>query len=209
MLGHVDEHRGRTLATVAALIIGTLAVALVLTGWMRGGPPSSAGSTGPPPDAPKDANGMAVMSVADAVALQGADNSADIAVAGWFQQSYALPCPAPMAPVVPLLNGDCSIGMTWLMQDPETLIHSTRDASGGSNSSRPPVGAGVNPVFDGPSTAWANPLPENGDSVSTPVVFIGHFDDVRAAGCGPADRQTCLDRFVVTTVVWANGRSLP
>jgi hypothetical protein len=204
----VDEHRGRTLAIVVALIVGMGAIALLLTGWMRGGATRTLAS-GPPSDAPKDVGGMAVMSVSDALKIQAADTGAEIAVAGWFQQSYPLPCPAPLPPVVPLLNGDCTIGMTWLMQDPESLVHATRDASGGSNSSRPPVGAGVNPVFDGPSTDWANPLPANGDSVPTAVVLIGHFDDARAVGCAPADRPACLDRFVVTTVAWANGRSLP
>jgi hypothetical protein len=205
----MDEHRGRTLALVAAFIVGALALALVLTGWMRGGPASSAVATGPPSTAPKQAGGMAVISVAEAIKIQAADSAVDIAVAGWYQQSYALPCPAPLPPVVPLLNGDCAIGMTWLMENAESLIHSTRDASGGSNSSRPPSAPGVNPVFDGPPTGWANPLPEIGDSVPTPVVFIGHFDDARAQGCAPSDRQTCLDRFVVKTVAWANGVDNP
>ena len=205
----MDEHRGRTLALVAGFIVGAVALALVLTGWMRGGPASSAVSTGPPSNAPKQAGGMAVMSVADAMKIQGAESAVDIAVAGWYQQSYALPCPAPRQPVVPLLNGDCTIGMTWLMENGETLIHSTRDASGGSNSSRAPVGPAVNPVFDGPATDWANSLPQSGDSVPTPVVFIGHFDDARAQGCAPDERQACLDRFVVTTVAWANSVENP
>jgi hypothetical protein len=204
----VDEHRGRTLATVMAVIAGTAILALVLTGWMRG-PGLNAGSTGLPSGAPTSVDGAIVVSVADALKVQAVENSSDFAVVGWFQQPYPLPCPAPLPPVVPLLNGDCTIPLTWLMQDPESLIQSTHDNSGGSNSLHAPAGAGVNPVFDGPSTNWANPLPENGNSVPTAVVFIGHFDDPRAAGCAPADHQTCLDRFVVTTVAWANGVTNP
>ena len=205
----MDEHRGRTLTLVAALIVGALAIALLLTGWMRGAPAASAIATGPPSAAPKQAGGMAVMSVAEAIKFQAADSPVDIAVAGWFQQSFALPCPAPLPPFVQLLNGDCTIGMTWLMENGESLIQVSRDASGGSNSSGAPVGPAVNPVFDGPLTSWANPLPQSGASVPTPVVFIGHFDDARAQGCARADRQTCLDRFVVTIVAWANGVDNP
>ncbi len=205
----MDEHRGRTLAMVAALILGAIAIALVLTGWMRGGLAGPAIATGPPSAAPKQAGGMAVITVADAIKVQSGDSAADIAVAGWYQQSYALPCPAPLQPMVPLLNGDCTIGMTWLMENAESLIHASRDATGGTNSSGPPAGPAVHPVFDGPSTGWANPLPENGDSVPTPVVFIGHFDDMRSQGCAPADRQACLDRFVVKVVAWANGVDNP
>ena len=205
----MDEHRGRTAAVVMALLVGGVVLALVLTGWMRGGPANATGSFGQPSGAPKDIRGMAVISVSDAVTIQRGESSADLAVAGWFQQSSPIPCPAPLPPVVPLLDGDCTISMTWLMEDPESLTHVTRDANGGGSSSRAPVGAGVNPVFDGPSTRWATPLPISGDSVPTAVVFIGHFDDVRAAGCAPADRQACLDRFVVTTVAWANGVANP
>lgn len=205
----MDEHRGQTLALVAVFIVGAVALALVLTGWMRGGPASSAASTGPPPNAPKQAGGMAVLSVADAIKVQVADSAVDIAVAGWYQQSFALPCPAPLPPVVPLLNGDCTIGVTWLMENAESLIQVSRDASGGSNSSGAPVGPAVNPVFDGPSINWANPLPQSGTSLPTPVVFVGHFDDARAQGCAQADHQICLDRFVVTTVAWANGVDNP
>lgn len=204
----MDEHRGRTLALVTVLILGTAAFALLLTNWLRGGS-SDRPSAGPPANAPKEVRGMAVVSVSDAITIQAADSAADVTVAAWFQQSYALPCPAPLPPVVPLLNGDCQIGMTWLMQNPEILIRSTKDLSGGSNSESAPVGPAVNPVFDGPSTNWANPLPENGDSVPTPVVFIGHFDDPRAQGCQPVDHQACLDRFVVTAVAWANGVDNP
>ena len=205
----MDEHRGRSLVIVTALIVGAVALALVLTGWMRGGSTGTAGSTGPPTDAPKAVNGMAVISVSDALKVQAADSGAETAVTGWYQAPGPVSCPAPQGPTVGLLDGDCTIGMTWLMQDPESLIHIARDPSGGSFSGRPPAGAAVNPAFDGPLTNWAIPLPVNGDSVPTAVVFVGHFDDVRAAGCAPADRQACLDRFVVTTVAWANGVANP
>ena len=74
-----------------------------------------------------------------------------------------------------------------------------------SASYRPPAGPAIHPVFDGVVDEWANPLPARGASVPTPVVFLGHFNDQRAAGCRPADQGACRQRFVVDQVPWVNG----
>ena len=98
---------------------GTAVLALLLTGGLRG--PRGLVPTGStlPAGAPTAARDAPVLSVADALAIQTQDTSSEIAVGGWFQQSSALPCPAPAEPVVPLLNGEGTIGMTWLVEDPQ------------------------------------------------------------------------------------------
>jgi hypothetical protein len=42
-----------------------------------------------------------------------------------------------------------------------------------------------------------------------PIVVIGHFDDPKAADCGPRSRQLCLDRLVVEKIVQLGGDSEP
>lgn len=204
----MDEDRRRALAVASAIVALTAVLALVATGALQR-QPAEASARGLPAGAPATIRGSRVLSIPEAIAVQAKADASVLAVAGWYQQPYPVPCAAPIGPVVPLLDGDCSIGMTWLMRDPEVLVQVTRDASSVGGGSHAPVGPAVNPVFDGVSTDWADPLPENGGSRPTPVVVIGHFDDPRASGCVPADRQLCLDRFVVTTVAWAGGHALP
>jgi hypothetical protein len=193
-----DDRRG-TLLLVGVILIAAAALAVILTALMRAPARLS------PDIFPAEANGLEVISVTDAIAIQAADDSHDIAVSGWFAPTAPIPCPAPLPPVVPLLDGDCSINFTWLMSAPESLRH----ASGNTVSITPPSGPAVNPVFDGPDTDWARPADASGEAVPTPVVFIGHFDDARANGCRPEHQQICRDRFVVTVVVWADGVDFP
>lgn len=194
-----DERSGAPVI-VAVILLASIGAALFLTGLMRDS------SAAPGSSFPTEAQGLQVINVADAIAIQAKDDASDLAVSGWFQHSMAVPCPPPPDPVVELLNGDCTIDMTWLMAEPESLIHTDRNSAGSSS----PASPAVNPVFDGPlDIAWARPLPQIGDSVPTPVVFVGHFDDARAAGCQPADQGRCRDRFVVTVVAWADGVENP
>ena len=145
-----------------------------------------------------------VVSVSDAVAVKIRDDPSEVAVAGWFQQPFLFSCPAPIVPLVPLLEGPCSL-QGWLMAEPESavLVHEN------GMETRPIVSASVDVAFDGPDTNWERPLPRLGGSIPLPVVFIGHFDDIRAAGCQPENRPSCLDRFVVTVVAWVDGVDRP
>ena len=194
----VSDEGERVPVSVAWILLAALAAALFLTGQMRGG-------GGTDDDFPAEVNDLDVIGVEEAIEVQRLGADTDFAVSGWFQQSLPIPCPFPEPPVVDLLNGNCTIEMTWLMAGPESTLRI--DPNGMSGSS--PSGPAVHPVFDGPDTGWARPLPDVGEATPTPVVFIGHFNDARAEGCGPEAQQLCRDRLVVTIVAWADGVDFP
>lgn len=194
----MSDDRDGVPVSVAWILVAALGAAILLTNWMR--TPSSTESA-----FPATANGLPVVTVPDAIEVQGLSAASDVAVLGWFQQSPPLRCDSPRPPVVELLNGNCTIDATWLMSEAEGIVDMTADRM----SASPPSFPAVNVVFDGPDTSWARPLPQTGRSEPTHVVFVGHFDDERAAGCKPEDVQRCLDRFVVTEVTWADGVDNP
>ena len=192
-----DDRRGVPIL-VGAILLAAVAAALFLTNLMR------APDKAPSASFPAEANGLDVITVADAIAILAADNSDDIAVSGWFQVPAPLGCPMPLQPTT-LLDADCSIDATWLMAEPESLIHVRSDGWDMTG----PTGPAVNVVFDGANRSWEPISPQRGDSVPIPVAFIGHFDDARAVGCRPENHQLCLDRLVVTVVAWADGVDFP
>jgi hypothetical protein len=195
----VSDEREGVPVSVAWILLAALGAAILLTNLMRS--PDSSTESG----FPATANGLPVVTVPDAIEVQQLGADTDVAVSGWFQQPSAIECPFPQQPVVPLLNGDCAIDFTWLMRDPESLVHVRANGVEGG----PPESPSVHPVFDGPAAGWARPLPREGDSTPTPVVFIGHFNDSRSEGCRPDNQPLCLSRFVVTVVAWADGADTP
>jgi hypothetical protein len=195
----VSDEREGVPVSVAWILLATLAAALFLTNLMRTPEPS------PSSDFPARANDMDVVTVADAIEVQRLEAETDVAVSGWFQQPAPIECPAPLAPVVVPLLEDCTVDATWLMANPESLITIEPDGWGMGS----PSGPAINVALDQPHLAWARPLPQQGASTPTPVVFIGRFADARADGCAPDRRQACRDRFVVTVVAWANGVDFP
>jgi hypothetical protein len=201
----VSDDRDRVPVSVAWILLAALGAALLLTALMRGWP---GGPGGPSASFPAEAQGRPVISVVDALAIQADDDSSDIAVSGWFQQPFAFSCPAPVVPLVPVIEGPCAM-TGWLLAEPESVVHITIGANSRSMETSSATGPSFETVFDGPGTAWARPLPERGDSVPTPVVLIGHFDDPRAAGCQPENQVECHERFVVSVVAWADGVDNP
>lgn len=194
----MSDDRDGVPISVAWILLAALGAAILLTNLMRS--PDSSSDSG----FLATANGLPVVSVADAIEVQQLEADTDVAVSGWFQHPAAIECPEPREPIVPLLDGDCAIDFTWLLSDAQSLWHAEVNDMRMEN----PAGPAIHPVFLGPDTSWARPF-DGRDSVPTPVVFIGHFDDERAAGCQPQNRQRCLDRFVVTLVPWADGVDLP
>jgi hypothetical protein len=196
----VSDERDGIPVSVAWILLAALAAALFLTTLMRTPDPSSSA------DFPATVNDQDVVTVADAIEVRDLGADTDVAVSGWFQQALPVPCPVPLPPVVDLLNGNCTIDMTWLMAEPESTFRIDPNGMSGNSPSSP----AVHPVFDGPDTSWARPIPANGEATPTPVVFIGHFNDARADGCAAEFAvRLCRDRFVVTVVAWADGVDFP
>lgn len=199
------EHDRRALLPAAGIVIASVVIALFAIDRLAG---PFAGSTdssiAPSASFPVVARTHAVMTVPDAIVIQGKNDPSAIAVAGWFQQPFLSSCPAPMVQLVPVIEGCASFG-GWLMALPESVVLVRQNGM----ESRPAVGPSVEVSFDGPDRNWERPLPQLGWSVPLPVVFVGHFDDPRAVGCQPDSRRSCLDRFVVTVVAWVNGADQP
>jgi hypothetical protein len=133
----------------------------------------------------------------------------ELAVKGWFTPAPLISCgPAPTAAPLSPLQRQCPDRSQWLDQDAESLIH----VQGDTLTNSAPRGPALNPDLEGLDTSWAPALPVTGtdaDSTPTDVVFIGHFDDRRAALCPAGEQAACRDRFVVDSVAFAKGQPVP
>ncbi|MEW5990959.1 MAG: hypothetical protein AB1736_06390 [Chloroflexota bacterium] len=202
---------GAGAGAVAAVAVVVIAVGvLVSNGLPAASPAASVSAAGSPtstlagtPTAafPAAIFGVEVLTVPEAIEVRDRGDATEIAVAGWFRHPGAMRCLAmPGDPVRPL-EGDCTIAFTWLMANPESLIHRT----GTSGSDSPPTGPAFNPVFEDVDRSWVYPLPTKGASTPNAVVFVGHFNDPRADRCLIDSPEVCARRFVVDQVAWVDG----
>lgn len=208
--------RNLAAAAVVVLLVGSVALALADIGRLGGGPPLPSGSTaagsagaGATPTqqaVPRSTVGLPIIHVSDAIAIRdaGADDR-ELAVEGWFTPgTLAVRCAAPNPPHTSPLQLDCGDGSMWLTRDPESLIHWTSNQT----SHTEPQGPAIRPYLDNLNLpSWPADLRHDatGDSNPTDVVFVGHFDDRRAALCPEVQRVACLDRFVVDSVALVRG----
>lgn len=195
-------------ATAAAAFLVTVVVAASLTSQGRpSGPLGSSLATPPSATAPSTPLGVGVpfpatvrparatlayqvLSVAEASAIRdGGVDDREIAVAGWYSAPQPLPCPLLPDEYQPLES--CSLNTSWLLTGPAS-----------AESLAGAVGPSIHPVVD-----WSG---SSIGTVPTAVVFVGHFDDAKAALCPAGDRrQQCQDRFLVDQVAWDQAQSLP
>jgi hypothetical protein len=215
--------RGRAtawgLAAAAIVVIVVGAVAIGASGLGRGvaSQPSDAGVPAPAaiPTPTEQALpgvifGLPIITVTDAFAIQREVNDDhEIAIHGWFSDGGPISCPSPnVAPINPLQPG-CEDMFVWLMERAETLI----SHPGNQTDMTGPSGPALNPDLDGIDRSWqptaAEALDANGLSIPTDVVFVGHFDDRRAALCPKAEVADCRDRFVVDSVARVHGTQPP
>ncbi len=206
---------GLAAAAVVAVLIGTVAVGLGLFGRSGGAPLASGSGVVPSAIAtpteqalPGSVLDLPIITVSDAIVIRdaGADDR-ELAVMGWFTPALTgLRCvpPAPVSPV----ELDCGDSSIWLTHQAESLIHrtaTTREVSA-------PAGPALKPFLDVLDQSWQPAdlgIGANGDSTPTDVVFIGHFDDRRAALCLDAEQAACRDRFVVDSVALVEGSPQP
>jgi hypothetical protein len=211
-----DRLQARHLATAAVVIVlvGALTVAMADIGRLGGGPstPAGSGAVATPgasatPTAQAitgEAFGLPVIQVTDAIAVRDAGvDDRELAVQGWFASMIAS-CPAPtINPIDPLQVG-CPDGFVWLMKEAESL--SSR--SGNQTTFSNPSGPALNPEMDDIDRSWQpadSGFGSYGESAPSDVVFVGHFDDRRAALCPEAEVEACRDRFVVDAVASVHG----
>lgn len=153
---------------------------------------------------PREAIGLPVVSVEDAIKIRDGGDDEEVAVRGWFSPIGPMPCPAPATwPVTPV-EPNCPDAWVVLMADPESLV-----TVGTGFDGRSPTGPSIQVDLDDLDLRWQPSLPDLGPAEPVEVVVIGHFDDRRSFACPPEVQQACRDRFVVDRVDSANGEALP
>ena len=222
-----ERFQARHLATAAVVVVlvGALAVALADIGRLGGGPSTPAGygavatagaSATPTAQAIPGLvfETLPIIQVTDAIAIRNAGtDDRELAVQGWFTPPMLVSCgPAPTAAPVSPVQVVCPDEITWLTENPESLVHVRGNRTDGGG----PQGPALNPDLDGLDSSWWPHLPEalpeggvDADSTPTDVVFVGHFDDRRAALCPEAEVDACRDRFVVDAVARVRGAAPP
>jgi hypothetical protein len=162
----------------------------------------------PPDDRPAEIDGLAVLTVSQAIAARDRGATGPIAIGGWFSMAPVHSCPAPIGPDGVFREPNplelyCRVGDWALAEKPEPIVEvsitETADGTNMSVSGRAMSGPWLQPVLTGDhvfppgaSETWR----------PVPVVLIGHFGDVRAATCLPELREDCAGRFVVDSVGW-------
>jgi len=198
-------------AAVVILAVGAVSGGIALLGAQRGssGPgqpmdsPSANPSASPSPFDPwagREAMGLPVISVSDAIAIRdGGVDDREIAVHGWFWPVGAIPCtlppPQPLEPV-------CLDHYIVLMAEPEKL------GTGGSTGYHgdEPTGPSFQIDLDDLDSAWQPALPP---SQPVEIAVVGHFDDRLSTSCSAEQQNACRDRFVVDRVDLVNGSRQP
>jgi hypothetical protein len=138
---------------------------------------------------PSSVVGVGVIDVAAALQVQAnEDDDHEIAVAGWFARARvpgACMRPADQQPPSHsrppdwLLDPDCPATFDRLLSDDDTT----------------PNLLSIRPVLGPLGYGWVGDEPARAQ-----VVFVGHFDDRRAADCPPEHRVACLDAFLVDAI---------
>lgn len=163
-----------------------------------------------PNDPPAEIDGLAVLTVSQAIAARDSGATGPIAVGGWFSMAPMHSCPAPLGPDGVFREPNplelyCRVGDWALAEKPEAIVDVTIKQTGDSMSmsveGRTMTGAWLQPVLGVQSSEIFRPgVTETWRPM--PVVLVGHFGDVRAATCLAFLREDCAERFVVDSVGW-------
>ncbi len=188
---------GLVLVVAAGCVTGPISVQSV-------SPPPSASAWSPPP-VPTVA-GRDVNTVSQAIAARDAGDlgSRTIALGGYWSASgaaWSCPYPGHQPADLELYCQDGAFGITERYESTLVLIRNgnmttSRGATGPHLS--PWVPAELQPRLLGQTT----PAP-------VPIVVLGHFGDSRASECVSDARQTCLERFVIESVLVYDPASAP
>jgi hypothetical protein len=154
------------------------------------------------PSFPAEVDGHHVYTVSELISERAAGRVHDgpIALAGyWSYLGLMHSCAAPDAPTgeLEIYCHDGEYGITEQNEPAMVLL----DPGGRVAVAKGPM---LTPWL--PNEPWATQLvavqPVNGQPFPpVPIVVLGHLDDARAADCRPTARQTCLDRFVMDSLI--------
>jgi hypothetical protein len=190
-------------AAVLVLAIGAIAGGMAVIESQRD--PSGLVTASPPVSwAGREAVGLPVISVQDAIAIRDAGvDDREIAVHGWFSPIAPLECPVTPAtsPVQPV----CPDQYVVLMAEPESVVTVEENGFSGGR----PTGPSIQVDLDDLDVAWEPGLPDIGPAPPVEIAVVGHFDDRRSAACPAEVESACRDRLVVDRVDWVNGEAQP
>ncbi|HEX7612729.1 MAG TPA: hypothetical protein VF371_08130 [Candidatus Limnocylindrales bacterium] len=201
-------------AALAGTAFGLILVTVLVAGLALRSTPAP-GASAAPEGVPKTVDGLAVMTVSQALAAEAAGNPPGdglVAIEGWFTPFPAHSCPAPMASFSPAaLEDTCTSRKLLLTETKQELV--VIEAAGGGTmiTANPPVAPFL--YAHEPAGSYVDPLlPAGGyddPSVYRPLqaVLVGHFHDARAAECGADQRAACESSFVVDQLAWLDGKS--
>ena len=163
-------------------------------------------------DLPTQIDGLAVLTVSQAIFDREMDLATELAVAGFYQAPPPKFCPSEPNVALRFLEGSCDISVTWFMEDRETIINVLTGSDGTTGFDiGGPRGPAITPVFPTVRPPNQLPVPVDGASTPTQAILIGHFSDRRASLCYRDDPQVCVVRFVVDAIPWVGGieRAIP
>lgn len=186
------------------LPLGAAASLILVIGAIGAGRVAVAPSPQPPDGSDRPtAIGLAIMSVAEALAVRTSDGGdREIAVRGYFSPARTdILCPVSPLPENPA-RLECPLNTQWLLDAPER-IDDYRLPSGRTGFNV------VLPFIDDAALDDAVDEAAARDSL-TEVVFIGHFDDRRGDPtlCGTGNEEDC-DGFVVDSIREVDGARQP
>jgi len=197
-------------AALAGTAFGLILVAVFVAGLALRSTPAPAAPEG----VPKTVDGLAVMTVSQALAADasgGQPSDGLVAVGGWFNPIPAHSCPAPMASFSPAaLEDTCTARKLLLTETKQELVVIEAGGAGTMITTIPPAAPFL--YAREPAGSYVDPLlPAGGfddPSMYRPlqVVLVGHFHDPRAALCSADQRAACESAFVVDRLAWLDGK---
>ena len=190
--------RPRLMLGAAAVLAGTLAIAVLGSGGDRSTEPST-------PPVIMSVDGLPVMTVSEAIDARDAGGlpGGRVAIGGFWSGTTLPPgCPAPKD-----LVGDLEIYCTdgWFgITERNAPILGIERTSTSTRAWQNEVGPRLTPYVP-PGLPGAEeldlPIVDGQVPEPVPIIVVGHFDDPRAADCRPEARQLCRDRLVLDRIV--------
>lgn len=198
------------MAAVLGLSITSLIGALVLADR---NPDRSAAAAASSPASPRASvtstiDGVTVHSVSELVALRqnGKIAGEPVGLSGYWSARLRGRTCGPPPEKVGDLELRCDIGQWGITENDEAIL-----TTGHSGQKVPAEGPYLQPFLSDEQFKTLMSLPTtNGQPYPpVPIVVIGHFDDPRAADCGPKSVQVCRDRLVLDQIIEFNPSGVP
>lgn len=156
------------------------------------------------PAVPATVDGLPVMTVSEALAAhaEGLLPGGRAAIRGWWSNGSSGHSCVPSTEKVGELELRCHDGEYGISEQDEQMFVVNIDSGVVTYEAQ---GAHLSPFFSsdlaGIDDLFGLPRINGQQYPPVPITVVGHFDDPRAAECGPQAQQLCLDRLVLERIV--------